>query len=1092
MKKILVSTLLLCSFGAFMPMYAKPAKEVPAEPREQEAKWLLYPAISPDGKQIAFSYMGDIYLMPTEGGQAFRLTSHPAYDTRPVWSPDGQKIAFASDRDGGLNIYVTGVQGGDPARLTTHSGDEIPLAFTSRNTVLYQAAGMPTVASRYFPDHTYPQVYEVDLEGHRPALFQASPMAAISLNARGDILYQDIKGYEDIWRKHHTSSVTRDIYLLKDGHHTRLTAYKGEDLNPVWAPDNLHFYYLSEQDGTFNVYRQKVGEGSGAERITRFHTYPVRFLSVARTGTLCFTYNGEIYTLEERGEPKKIAVEIHSDNAIDRIVKTVRRSGATEVSVSPKQKEVAFVLGGDVYVTSVDYATTIRLTNTPQTERSVDFAPDGRAVVYASERDSVWQIYQTSLQDKDEEMFTYATSLKEERLTHDPSPCFYPQYSPDGKEVAFLRNRTEICVLNLKSGKVRTAMDGKYEYSYSDGDQSFEWSPDSKWILAGYIGTGGWLHEDLALVKADGSGEIHNLTNSGYTENNGKFVLDGKAMIFMSDRSGYRSHGSWGAEEDVYMMFFDKTAFENFLMDKEERELAKKAEDKDKKDNKDGKKDSARSEKVEDLVFDFDHLEDRTLRLTYVSDNLGDMVMDKKGEKLYYIAPYNGKRSLWVKDLVEGKTEMKISDIGRAGGMDLDAGGENAYMVVSGGIKKVNLEGGQSTGVDFEAWHEDRPFEQREYLLRHIYRQVKDKFYDTTLRGLDWEGLYDNYRAFLPHVGNGYDFSILASELLGELNASHTGCRFYGGKRAAMPTASLGFFEDPAYKGDGIRIAEILHNSPLELCGKDLQAGDLITRIDGVDVLAGRDYYPLLEGKTGKSVRLTIRPKKGKEFEIKVKPVSESKTETLLYQRWIKRNEALVDSLSGGRLAYVHIEGMNSPSYRWVYRQLLNDKNRNREAVIIDTRHNGGGWLHDDIAVLFAGRKYSQLEPRGRFVSDEPHSQWNKPSCMLVCENNYSDAHGTPWVYQQLGLGKIIGTPVPGTMTAVWWESVPGGYVFGIPQVGVVPQIRKEQNQDGYIENYPLQPDVEVYNTPETLLQGRDLQIEKAVEVMLRDLDAAR
>lgn len=1076
MKKILLSALLLCGVWGFL--------------NAQEAKWLLYPSISPDGTQIAFCYMGDIYLTPVTGGEARRLTSHPAYDTRPVWSPDGQKIAFASDRDGGMNIYVTDVQGGNPARLTTHSGSELPLAFTPRNTVLYQSVGMSTPESRYFPDRTYPQVYEVDMEAHRPALFQAVPMAALSLNARGDILYQDIKGYEDIWRKHHTSSVTRDIYLLKDGKHTRLTAYGGEDLNPVWAPDGVHFYYLSERDGTFNVYRQAVG--GEAVRITDFPTYPVRFLSVAGNGTLCFTYNGEMYTMQEGGAPKKITVNVYSDNAIDRIVKTVKRQGATEVSVSPKQKEVAFVLGGDVYVTSVDYATTVRLTNTPQTERNVDFSPDGRAVAYASERDSVWQIYQTSLSDKDEEMFTYATSLKEERLTHDPAPCFYPQYSPDGKELAFLRDRTEICVLNLKSGKVRTAMDGKYEYSYSDGDQGFAWSPDSKWILTGYIGTGGWLHEDLALVKADGSGEIHNLTNSGYTESNGKFVLDGKAMIFMSDRSGYRSHGSWGAEQDVYMMFFDKTAYENFLMDKEQRELAKKAEDKGKKDKKDDKKDSTRNEKVEDLVFDFDHLEDRTLRLTYVSDNLGDMVMDKKGEKLYYIAPHNGKRALWVKDLVEGKTEMKISDIGRAGGMDLDASGENAYMVVSGGLKKVNLAGGQSTGVDFEAWHENRPFEQRDYLLRHIYRQVKDKFYDPTLRGLDWEGLYENYRAFLPHVGNGYDFAILASELLGELNASHTGCRFYGGKRAEMPTASLGFFEDPAYRGEGIRIAEILHNSPLELCGKELHAGDLIVEIDGRTVKAGEDYYPLLEGKTGKSVRLTIQPKKGKEFEIKVKPISDSRAETLLYQRWIKRNEALVDSLSAGRLAYVHIEGMNSPSYRWVYRQLLNDKNRNREAVIIDTRHNGGGWLHDDIAVLFAGKKYSQLEPRGRFVSDEPHSQWNKPSCMLVCENNYSDAHGTPWVYQQLGLGKIIGTPVPGTMTAVWWESIPGGYVFGIPQVGVVPQIKKEQNKDGYIENYPLQPDVEVYNTPETLLQGRDLQIEKAVEVMLRDLDEAR
>lgn len=1057
---------------------------VSAQNGMEEPLWFTYPAISPDGKTIAFSHQGDLFTVPVTGGEARQITSNPAYEAYPVWSPDGSRIAFASDREGSLDIYCVEAKGGAPVRLTTHSGAEIPLAFTEQGTVLYRALEMESLNSRLFPGD-YPQVYEVDLQGGRPKLFSAYPLIQLSLNPDGSLLYEDKKGYEDNWRKHHTSSVTRDIWLLKDGRHTRLTAFKGEDLNPVWAPDYRKFYYLSEENGTFNVYEKGLESASASTQITRFETHPVRFLSVAKNGTLCFAYNGGIYTLQPGQEPVRLSVSVTADDNVARITKKIMRSGATEIAVSPKKNEVAFVLGGDVYVTAVDYATTKRITNTPQTERSIDFSPDGRSIAYASERDGVWQLYQATIEDKDDKTFTYAGKIKEERLTQGDETMFQPKYSPDGKELAFLRNRTEICVLDLKSGKVRTAMDGKYEYSYTDGDQDFGWSPDGKWILTGYIGTGGWNHKDLALVKADGSGEIHNLTNSGYSEGNGKFVLGGKAMLFESDRSGYRSHGSWGSEGDVYIMFFDKQAYEDFLKNKEERALAEEKAKDDKKDDKKAAKDSAEAKKkVEDLKFDFDYLEDRTLRLTSSSDRLGDMVLSPKGDKLYYLAPHNGKIALWEKDLVEQKTELKIPGIGY-GQFKMTDDGSEIFLLANGGIKKIKTASGSADNVEYEALYESRPFEQRAYLFSHIWRQVKDKFYDPTFRGMDWKAYFDHYERYLPYINNGYDFSMMVSELLGELNASHTGCRFYG-NGGAMQTAALGVFLDPAYQGNGLRIQEVLHNSPFALCGKEVNPGDVITHIEGTEIKAGEDYYPLLEGRAGKATRFGIKPAKGKAFEVVVKPIGKRQQDALLYERWVNRNEHLVDSLSGGRLAYVHIEGMDSRSFRTVYRRLLNDRNRNREAVIVDTRNNGGGWLHDDVATLLSGKRYVRFSPRGQFVSDEPFGKWTKPSCMLVSENNYSDAHGTPYTYQQLKIGKLIGAPVPGTMTAVWWESLPGGYVFGIPQVGTLDE------NGNYLENQDLIPDIIVYNTPETIMAGRDLQLEKAVEEMLKEADALK
>ena len=683
---------------------------------ENDPLWMRYPAISPNGEMIAFTYKGDIYTVPTTGGKATQLTTHPAHDTRPVWSPDGKQIAFASDRNGNFDVFIMNKEGGAPTQLTVHSANEYPETFSDNDHVLYSASIQQDVKDSQFPSSLFAQIYQVGTQGGRPELFSSLAMENLAFSKDGkQVLYNDFKGYEDPWRKHHQSSITRDIWLCtldNDRTFKKITSFRGEDRDPVWSPDGNAFYYLSEEKGSFNIFKNDL-TGKSGKQITNHTTHPVRFLTSDKNGTLCYGYDGEIYTVKEGGQPAKVKVSIISDQTENNLIHRLMSSGANSIAVSPNGKEVAFIVRGDVYVTSVEYETTRQITDTPQQERNIDFSPDGRSLVYSAERGETWGIYQSSLVRKDDKYFTYAQEIKEEPLVVTDKTSFQPTYSPDGKEVAFLEDRTTLRVINLKSKQVRTVLDGKYNYSYADGDQTYQWSPDSKWFLVQYIAIGGWNNKDIALVKADGSGDITNLTESGYSDGDPKWVLDGKAMIWSSDRAGYRSHGSWGAQDDTYIMFFDAEAYDKFRLSKEELALVEdeekdkdKDKDKDKKDDKKEDKKDSKAQKddkkkddkdkkddadkpVEPLKFDLENRKDRVIRLTINSSNMGDAVLTPKGDKLYYCAAFESGYDLWERNFKENSTKILIKGVG-GGRMFADKKGENLFLVSGGQLKKVD------------------------------------------------------------------------------------------------------------------------------------------------------------------------------------------------------------------------------------------------------------------------------------------------------------------------------------------------------------------------------------------------------------------
>ncbi|MEG2277970.1 MAG: S41 family peptidase, partial [Odoribacter sp.] len=476
------------------------------------------------------------------------------------------------------------------------------------------------------------------------------------------------------------------------------------------------------------------------------------------------------------------------------------------------------------------------------------------------------------------------------------------------------------------------------------------------------------------------------------------------------------------------------------------------------------------------------NLEDRIVRLTFNWSRLGDAVLTNDASKLYYLSAFEGGYDLWVRDFKNGSTRI-LSKINRGGGaLQMDKEGKNLYLLSGGQISKIDLNSGQLKGMDYKADFELKKPEERAYLFDHVWQQVADKFYDPSIHNINWAFYKNEYARFLPYINNNYDFAEMLGEMLGELNASHTGASYRGGGSPTQ-TANFGAFMDEQYEGNGLKIKEILDKGPLNFSNSKIKNGDVILKINNQTIEKGKDYFHLLENLEGERVMLTMYdPTTKKEWDEYVKPISSGKQNELLYERWITQRKEMVEKLSNGKIGYVHIKSMDSPSFRKVYAELLG-RYRNKEAIVVDTRYNGGGWLHEDLLHLLSGKKYAEFVPRGQFIGEDPFTQWNKPSAVIISESNYSNAHGFPWAYKELKLGKLVGMPVPGTMTAVWWENLMDpSLVFGIPQVGM------KDNQGRILENMQLEPDIQVTNDPENALKGRDLQLEAAVESLMKEI----
>ncbi|MBS1626559.1 MAG: PD40 domain-containing protein [Bacteroidetes bacterium] len=1039
--------------------------------------WLRYPAISPDGKWIVFGYKGNLYKVSSDGGNAVALTLNESQNQMPVWSHDGKHIAFASDRYGNFDVYIMPSEGGEATRLTFNSANDFPWDFSIDNKQVIFGSGRNDLnTSVRFPNKgLFQKLYQVPVSGCRSILLLTAGTENVHYNSKGDaIVFQDRKGYEDAWRKHHTSSVTRDIWIydFKTKEYRKISGFEGEDREPVFSADNQFIYYLSEKNGTQNIYKIPVLNKMAEQQLTNFKNNPVRHLSRANDNTLCFSWDGEIYTLKEDGKPEKVSIVINTDSKLNTEKIVPIYGGATEMSVSPNGKEIAFIFRGEVFVTSVDGGITKRITNTPQQERMVTFAPDGKTLYYAAERNGSWDILKATINRKEEPYFYTSTIIKEEPVIATEKEEFQPIVSPDGKEIAYLEERNIVKIFNIEKKTSRTILPAGQNFSYSDGDQSFEWSPDGKW-LAIKSAKGNFSQQSILVFKADGSDtKGTDIINSGFGGDEQQWAFGGKAILYTSEKYGKKPLAVQGtSESDIMIEFFDKDLYDRFKLNKYDAELLKEKEDKEKKDT---------SKKKEEIVLDFNNLEERRIRLTNGSLNLSGYALSLDGSKLFYLAKFEQGFDLWQLDTRTKEIKIVAKLNAGGGGMELSKDGKNLFVIADGRLTKIEVDAGRVSPVMINGEMVLNTAGERAYIFEHVWRQVKKKFYDTKLHSVDWDMYKKTYQKFLPHINNNYDFQELLSEILGELNASHTGGRYSPQNPNGDITASLGLFYDETIGGKGLKITEVIANGPVDKAKSKIKAGTIIEKIDGEEITDAVDWNKFLNRKIGKNVLLSLNNGTEKWEEV-IKPISGGEENFLLYKRWTKTMADMVDKLSGGKVGYVHVQGMNDGAYRDVFERVLGE-NLNKEALIVDTRFNGGGWLHDDLVTFLKGKQYLTFAPYGfKSGGGEPLNKWTKPSVVLMSESNYSDAFIFPYAYRANGVGKLIGKPVPGTGTAVWWETqIDPTIVFGIPMIATIGAEKRPT------ENLQINPDIDVTDPYNNVLFGKDDQLEAAVKEMLK------
>ena len=1046
---------------------------------------LRQPAINKDGSVVAFSYQGDIWTVPSSGGKASRLTIHEAYEGNPVFSPDGTQIAFSGARFGNNDIFVMPTEGGMPKRLTFHSGSDNISSWTQAEKIVFSTNREFKQIER--PNEAYAispkggtEYRILDAVGFDPTY---SPDGRYIAFVRGDI--------NPIARQGYKGSSNRDLWLYDTQNKTfqKLPGFETNDVLPQWFGSNT-LYFLSSNEGAYNIYRLNIATNGKfsdkPEKLTSFKDESIRAFSVSTDGkTIVFEKDMNLYMLKTSGgSAQKINIQISADERLDATELKTFTSGSNQYAVSPNGKLLAYSIRGEVFLKEADKekSRSINVSEHPFRDVEPTWLNDSTLLFSSDRANGNFDIYM--FRSADSTQRNIFKSLKHElvQITKKPNDETSMSVSADGKKIAYVRGRGTFVVADISAdGKLSNEKILNESWA---SPRSIVWSPDNKWLA--YSLEDLYFNEEVFIHAADNSSKPVNVSMHPRGDGRPFWSADGSKLGFISERSVGRSG-------DVWFVWLKKEDWEKETQDWQDREApteALPAKSSDKKDKT-----------PKPIKIDFDKIYERIVQVTNFAGDEGDLVVSKDGETFFYTTNSSNAKG---RDLFSIKWDGKdLKEITKGGsnpsGVSIDKDGKYLYYSRQGALARIDIKSTVSENLPFVSKMKVDYKAERTQVFEEAWRTIRDGFYDPKFHGNDWAKLHDKYKERCVNASTSNDFRDMFNLLLGELNSSHTGLTVSDRAETQREATGLLGAEILPVSG-GVKIKHIVPETPADKEKSKLVEGELITAVNGEVIAENANFHELLNGLVNEKVLLTVKAADGKTREVAMRLTANISNN--LYNEWVENRKKLVEKYSNGRLGYIHIKGMDFPSFEVVEREFA-AAGYGKEGLLIDVRYNGGGSTADYLMTILNYKQHAYTIPRGasndlekdklKFKDYYPtgerlvYAAWTKPSIALCNEGSYSNAEIFSHAYKTLGIGKLVGVPTNGSVISTGGKALMDGSFVRLPFRGWFTKATDKNQEFG-----PAVPDIIVENQPDWIAKGTDDQLKAAVDELLKEINAKK
>jgi tricorn protease len=1029
---------------------------------------------------IVFTYEGDLWLAPIGGGKAKRITRSDGSESFAKFSPDGSKLAFTGNYDGGSDVYIMNIGGGEPMRLTYHSAQDLVLDwFPDGKSILFRSR-------REYP-YRADMIYKISIDGGMSEKLPVDRAGLASLSPDGkSVAYNRVSREFRTWKRH-KGGTAQDVWVgsFDKGDFQRVTTYDGTDNFPMWYKNAV--YFTSDRaDGTLNIFKYDLNT-KDITQLTFYKDYDIKYPSLGGTH-IVYQYQETIYLfdLENEGqEPALVNIEIPSDGTLTRegYIDAAKFTGA--FGLSPKGKRAIFDIRGEIVNIPVDEGVIYNLTNSSASrEKNSAWSPDGKTVVFISDKSGEEELYLTDPKGSGEW----------KQLTKGGKGFrMQPVWSPDSKYLIFHDKYMQLNLVDAKSGKVTKVDQSDYDDAwYRWGIQDYSWSPDSKWIVYSKLEQS--MYESIFIYSL-AQNKKYRVTSEMTPDWSPSFSKDGKYLYYLSNRT---YEPVMGAVDQNHIFLDMARPYILILKEGDPSPFIPK----NVFDDTEEAEDDSRSENVIITLSNFDK---RTVAAGVSAGNLFRLeaiecgfIYLKKTEKEFlkyqFVDDQNSavNLDLYKFDLEEAEDELLMSGVSQ---YHLSADGEKLIYKAGGKFGVVDADGKAKAGdgkLDLAKVH-IKIDKKQEFLqiYNEAWRVQRDWFYDKNMHGLNWEKTGEKYRKFIPYCGRRQDVNYLIGELIAELNTGHT---YIGGgdyeRSARIPTALLGAEFSCKNSKSYPKIERIIPTdnwddhirSPFYEPGCPIKEGDYILAIDGVKIKPGDNIYKYLENKAGQVIEITYNSKADFKTAKKYLTKTIRSEYQLRYNEWKKNNTQYVDKAANNQVGYIHIPGMMENGLIEFAKAFYPQYYKN--GLIIDARYNGGGFTSKQIHDRLERTLNAIVQPREGKRSNIPERAFYGHLVLLINRDTGSDGElfAEAWKFRKMG--PVIGQRTWGGAVGIeTHQKLLDGATTTPPQFG-------EYGMDGkwIIEGHGVDPDIEIVNMPGDVLKGKDTQLDKAIEVILNNI----